>query len=351
MTERVDDAIGGESPASRRALYFVGPTEVSVEREPVDGPEPDEVLVETQFSAVSSGTELLIYRGEMPHDCAADATIDALEGDLTYPLKYGYATVGDVVACGVDVDGSWLGRTVFAFNPHETRFAVSPADLVPVPDDVSTATATLLPTAETATTLVLDGAPRVGERVVVFGAGMIGLVTTSILSRFPLSELVVVEPVAERREMAARLGADETVPPGRAAAIGERGEPAGADLAYELSGSPAALDDAVDAVGYDGRIVVGSWYGRKRAEHDFGGFFHRNRIDISSSQVSTIAPELRGRWTKERRTEAAWDRLRAVRTESLITHRVGFADAPEAYRLLDEGPENALQVLLTYDDA
>jgi threonine dehydrogenase-like Zn-dependent dehydrogenase len=285
----------------------------------------------------------------MPRGLAADETIDALAGDLDYPLKYGYATVGDVTATGANVADRWHGRTVFAFNPHESHFTADPDALVPVPEDLSAATAALLPTAETATTLVMDGHPRVGERVVVFGAGMVGLVTTSVLGAFPLERLTVVEPVAHRREMAAALGADEALTPESAAEVGERGDPPGADLVYEVSGRPSTLDDAIDATGYDGRIVVGSWYGRKRAETDLGGFFHRNRIDISSSQVSTLAPELRGRWTKARRIEAAWDRLRDLETDRLVTHRVPFADAPEAYRLLDDGPENALQVLLTYD--
>ncbi|MFB6101621.1 MAG: zinc-binding alcohol dehydrogenase [Haloplanus sp.] len=349
MTGSVDDATRAGQPPNGRTLYFTGPREVRVERESRPDPDPDEVLVEARVSAVSSGTELLIYRGEMPRDCAADATLDALDGDLTYPLKYGYATVGDVVALGDGVDEQWRGRTVFAFNPHESHFTASPDILVPVPDDLATETAALLPTAETATTLVMDGRPRVGERVVVFGAGMVGLVTTSLLAAFPLERLTVVEPVERRREMAARLGADETLPPEDAAAVGDRGDPPGADLAYELSGAPATLDDAVDAVGYDGRIVVGSWYGRKRAATDLGGFFHRNRIDISSSQVSTLAPDLRGRWTKDRRLNVAWDRLRAVETKPLVTHRIPFEDAPDAYRLLDGGPERALQVLLTYD--
>ena len=349
VTGSADGQSGVDSPTNGRALYFAGPEAVRIEPEAVPDPGPDEVLVETRVSAVSSGTELLIYRGETPRDLPADETIDALAGDLTYPLKYGYATVGEVAVVGTNVDDDWQGRTVFAFNPHESRFVTDPATLVPVPDDVSPATAALLPTAETATTLVMDGRPRVGERVVVFGAGMVGLVTTSILAEFPLARLTVVEPVPHRREMAATLGADETLAPDQATRVAERGDPPGADLAYELSGQPATLDDAIDAVGYDGRVVVGSWYGRKRAETDFGGFFHRNRIDISSSQVSTLAPDLRGRWTKERRMGAAWERLRDVPTDRLVTHRVPFEDAAEAYRLLDGGPENALQVLLTYE--
>jgi 2-desacetyl-2-hydroxyethyl bacteriochlorophyllide A dehydrogenase len=337
-----------DPPTSGRSLYFTGPRTVRVEPEAVPDPDPGEVLVASRVSAVSSGTELLIYRGEMPRDLPTDEAIDALRGDLTYPLKYGYATVGDVVATGSAVDDRWHGRTVFAFNPHESHFAADPSTLVPVPEGLSPATAALLPTAETATTLAMDGRPRVGERVVVFGAGMVGLVTTSVLAEFPLERLTVVEPVAHRREMAVTMGADGTLTPADVGRIGERGEPAGADLAYELSGQPTTLDDAIDAVGYDGRIVVGSWYGRKRAETDLGGFFHRNRIDVSSSQVSTLAPDLRGRWTKERRMDTAWDRLDETATDRLVTHRIPFEDAGEAYRLLDEEPESALQILLTY---
>ncbi|MEF8856453.1 MAG: zinc-binding alcohol dehydrogenase [Haloplanus sp.] len=349
MTGSVEGGRSGvDPPVSGRSLYFTGPRTVTVDRESVPDPAPDEVLVESRVSAVSSGTELLIYRGEMPRGLAADETIDALDGDLSYPLKYGYSTVGDVAAVGAEVDDAWHGRTVFAFTPHESHFTADPSALVPVPEDLSPATAALLPTAETATTLVMDGRPRVGERAVVFGAGMVGLVTTSVLAEFPLERLTVVEPIANRREMAATLGADETLAPGEVA-IGNRGDPPGADLAYELSGQPATLDDAIDAVGYDGRIVVGSWYGRKRAETDLGGFFHRNRIDISSSQVSTLAPDLRGRWTKERRLDVAWERLRDVATDRLVTHRIDFENAPDAYQLLDDGPENAIQVLLTHE--
>ena len=349
VTGSVEGGRGGaDPPRSGRSLYFVGPRTIRIEGESVPDLGADEALVETLVSAVSSGTELLIYRGEMPRDLPADETIDALAGDLTYPLKYGYATVGEVVATGENVDDRWRGQTVFAFNPHESHFTAELADLVPVPEDVTPETAALLPTAETATTFVMDGRPRVGERVVVFGAGMVGLVTTSVLAEFPLERLTVVEPVDRRRELAAALGADETLAPTEVARVGERGEPPGADLAYELSGRPSTLDDALDAVGYDGRIVVGSWYGRKRAETDLGGFFHRNRIDVSSSQVSTLAPELRGRWTKERRMEAAWERLRDLDVDGLVTHRIPFENAAEAYRLLDDEPGRALQVLLTY---
>ncbi len=333
----------------RRSLYFTGPQAVEL-RETSTVPSADEVLVETHVSAISAGTELLIYHGQAPSDLPADETLEALQGDLSYPLRYGYAAVGEVVETGTTVEDEWLGRTVMAFNPHETHFNADPTDLVVVPDDVEPAEAALYPTVETATTLVLDGGPRLGERVVVFGAGVIGLCTVGLLASFPLSELLVVDPLASRRERARQMGADVAIPPGELSA--DRWDDAsgsdGADLLYELSGQPAALDDARAVAGYDSRIVVGSWYGTKPTTLDLGGDFHRDRVSIESSQVSTLAPELRGRWTFDRRTDATLENLTALPVESLVTHRLPFEDAPEAYRLIDERPEDALQVLLTY---
>lgn len=332
---------------TRRTLYFTAERRVEVRDRPIPEPEAGEVLVETAVSAISAGTELLIYRGEAPERLRADETLPSLDGDLSYPLAYGYAAVGEVIEAGPDASADWVGRTVFAFNPHETHFTARPGDLVAVPDDVSAEGATLLPTVETATNFVLDGAPLVGERVVVFGAGLVGLCTTNALAEFPLDSLVVVEPVAERRALAERFGADEAVAPAAFTRPDGPG-PAGADLAFELSGAPAALDDAVAAVGYDGRVVVGSWYGTEPVELDLGGRFHRDRIAVESSQVSTVSPDLGGRWTSERRLRTALDRLGDLETDDLIADRLPFADAEAAYRRLDDDhPPGG--ILLTYD--
>jgi len=338
-----------------RSLYFEAPGEVALRERPIPEPGPEEVRVETAVSAISAGTELLVYRGEVPTDMSVDPTLDAFDGDFSFPVSYGYAAVGTVTACGDRVDDAWRGRSVFAFTPHESHFLAAPDSLVPVPDSLSASAAALLPTAETASNLVLDAAPAVGERVAVHGAGVVGLFTTALLAAFPLSSLVAVDPLPGRRALAGELGADETLHPDRSDRLGDRraaDEPPGLDLAIEVSGRPAALDDAVDAVGYDGRVVVGSWYGEKRADLDLGGEFHRDRIDISSSQVSTIAPDRRGRWTTDRRLDTATDLLERVPVEELVTHRVPFADAPRAYDLLDgadAGEGSPLQVLLTYD--
>jgi 2-desacetyl-2-hydroxyethyl bacteriochlorophyllide A dehydrogenase len=341
------------------ALYFTGPETVEVRAATVGEPDADELLVDTRASAISAGTELLVYRDQTPDDLPADEALDALDGDLSYPLRYGYAASGVVRAAGADVDPDWVGRSVFSFVPHQTSFRATPDSVVALPPGTTPAAGSLLPSVETATNVVLDAAPRLGERVVVFGAGVIGLCVTRLLADFPLESLVVVDPIERRRDLAAALGADRTTTPAEVGAadsadsagsgLADATLPAdGADLAIELSGQPSALDDAIGAVGYDARIVVGSWYGTKRAPIDLGGRFHRDRIDIVSSQVSTISPELRGRWDRDRRMDAALDRLDGIPADELITHRIPFERAPEAYELLDSGSDEAVQVILEY---
>jgi len=342
-----------------RAVEFVGPERVDVVAIDEPDPAPDEAVVEASVSAVSAGSELLAYRGELDPDTVADEELPSLDGDLSYPLRYGYAAVGRVTAVGDAVDPAWRDRTVFAFNPHESRFAVSPDGLRPVPDGIGPETATLFANAETAVTLTLDAAPRIGERVAVFGEGVVGLLTTALLARSGAETVVAVEPREDRRSLAAEFGADAVVDPsrhdGRAGVVDAVRERAGdgVDLAVEVSGRPETLETAVETTRFDGRVVVGSWYGTKRADLGFGDHFHRGRVSVQSSQVTTIAPELRGRWDRDRRRETAWRELRRLDddldvTDRLVTDRVPVADAPTAYRRLADERDATRQILFTY---
>ncbi|MCB0000259.1 MAG: zinc-binding alcohol dehydrogenase, partial [Anaerolineales bacterium] len=172
-----------------------------------------------------------------------------------------------------------------------------------------------------------------------------------LLARHPLSRLMTVDHYPLRREWSERLGAHASLHPDDdiLAHLQADSPYAGADLTYELSGSPAALNQAIDITGYNGRILVGSWYGQKQAPLNLGGRFHRSHMRLISSQVSHIAPQWSGRWSKTRRMQIAWQMLANLRPERLVTHRFSFANAAAAYRLLDEQPETAVQVLLTYD--
>jgi 2-desacetyl-2-hydroxyethyl bacteriochlorophyllide A dehydrogenase len=336
------------------ALLFVEPYRVEVRPATLTQPEAGQVLVQTVASAISSGTEMLLYRGQMPLGTAVDETIEALAGTFQYPLKYGYAAVGRVIALGQGVPADWEGQLVFAFTPHETHFVARPAHLLPVPAGMAPETAVFLPNMETAVSFLMDGQPLIGEQVAVFGQGIVGLLTTALLAEMPLTSLVTLDHYPLRRQWSRRLGAAAALDPAdgleavRQALQGERPY-AGADLTFELSGNPGALDQAIGVTGYNGRILVGSWYGQKRADLNLGDYFHRSHMQIISSQVSHIAPQWNGRWTKSRRLQMAWQLLARLQPERLISHRFPISQAAQAYQLLDQSPEQAIQIVMTYD--
>ncbi len=338
------------SVIARSSLYFTAPRSIEIRQERLPEPGSGEALVQTLVSAISPGTESLIYQGLFPEDLAVDESIPSLEGHFAYPLKYGYSAVGRVVGLGPEVDPAWLGRLVLAFNPHESHF-VSPLDsLLPVPAGIDPENAVILPNMETAVNFVLDGGPRIGERVAVLGQGVVGLLTTALLAQFPLKNLVTLDRHALRRQASLEQGAQTSLDPMDPQSLAHLQEmlAGGADLCYELTGSPAALDQAIALTGFDGRVIIGSWYGQKRASLDLGGRFHRSRIRLISSQVSSLAPELSGRWSKRRRFEVAWEMLRRVQPARWITQRFALAEAAQAYRLMNEYPEQTIQVVLTY---
>jgi threonine dehydrogenase-like Zn-dependent dehydrogenase len=198
---------------------------------------------------------------------------------------------------------------------------------------------------ETAVNLVQDGAPILGERAMVLGQGVVGLLTASLLSEFPLENLTVVDNLDFRRKaLQVETGTFKKVESYSTFNL----QPSSFDLIYELTGSPSALNAAIEHTAFSGRIVIGSWYGKKRAEIDLGGSFHRSRIKLISSQVSSISPELSGRWDKSRRFEVTWQALERIQPAKWITHRFSLNDATKAYQLLDENPQETIQVVFEY---
>jgi 2-desacetyl-2-hydroxyethyl bacteriochlorophyllide A dehydrogenase len=330
-------------------VYFTAPGQVEVRRSSLPPLTQGQVLVETICSAISPGTEMLLYRGQFPKDLSD--TYDSLSSDLGYPMPYGYACVGRVTRISKDMRHRWLGRLVFAFHPHASRFIASTDELLPLPEGMTPETACFLPNMETAVNLVQDAAPLLGERVLVFGQGIVGLLTTALLAEFPLASLVTCDRYPLRRETSLSLGVTAALDPNASdfRELVRELLPSGADLSLELSGAPVALDDAIALTGFGGRVVIGSWYGEKRVSLDLGGAFHRSRIKLIASQVSTIAPELQGRWDKARRFEVAWEALERIQPQKWITHRILLEQAGEAYRLLDENPQETIQIILQYN--
>jgi len=327
----------------RRSLWFTGPGTVETRESVIPAPSDGKVLVQTSASAVSAGTELLIYRNQFPAGIQADETLAALRHPLAYPMQYGYACLGRVALRGDGISPEWQARRVFAFHPHESHFLARPEELFIIPDSMTDEEALLLPSMETAVNFILDGRPVIGEDVAILGQGVVGLLTTALLSQFPVGRLVTSDLYPSRRSRSIEAGAQRCFDP-----LGAN-LPRDFDLVYELSGNPAALDQAIAMAGFGGRVIIGSWYGTKRVSLDLGGTFHRSRIQLVSSQVSTIASVLQDRWSRRRRFAVAADLVTRLRTARFVTHRFSLDQAGEAFAMLDKRPQDCLQVILLYE--
>jgi len=343
----------------RKTIYFTAPQQVELREESLPALGADDVLVETICSSISAGTEMLVYRGQFPH---LEDTHDNLSSNLNYPLAYGYACVGIVRDIGNQVDKNWRDKLVFGFQPHTTHFITQTESLIPAPASLPAEACSFLPNMETAVNLIQDAAPILGERVLVLGQGIVGLLVASLLKEFPLELLVTSDRYALRRKASLDIGVNTSFDPifthdtthsnlAGSKVNDQNHQFAYAqnfDLVFELSGSPSTLNDAIAMTTFSGRVVIGSWYGEKKAQIDLGSSFHRSRIRLVSSQVSTIAPELSGRWDKARRFKVAWDALERIQPQKWITHRFPVEEASRAYQLLDENPQETIQVVLEY---
>jgi 2-desacetyl-2-hydroxyethyl bacteriochlorophyllide A dehydrogenase len=327
-----------------RAVHFVAPRQVELRE--VELPEVSEghMLVATEWSGISSGTELLAYRGEVDPDLPLDETLGALAGTFTYPFRYGYSAVGRVVQPAAPFQE---GQRVFAFHPHQDRFVADARQVVAV-DDLDPRAATLYPTVETALQVCLDASPRLGETVVVVGLGAVGILVAVLLAR---SGAVVLgsDPEPARQAAARAFGVKaidpDDVPEVVAAETGRRG----ADLVVEASGNPQALAGSLGLLAHEGTAVICSWYGTKPVSLALGAAFHRRRLALRSTQVSTLPAVLTARWDRRRRAELAWRLARELPLAVLATHAFAFEQAAEAYACADRKEDGLIHAALRYD--
>jgi 2-desacetyl-2-hydroxyethyl bacteriochlorophyllide A dehydrogenase len=323
-----------------RAVWFTAPRQVELRCEDVPRPGRGQVLVRSVVSAISHGTELLVYRGQAPAELEFD--LPTFAGSFALPIKYGYATVGEVDEVGPRDEASPRlepGDRVFVHHPHQSEFVVDASLPVRLPPDLDPERGIFLANLETALNVVLDAHARFGEKVVVFGQGVVGLLVTQLLARSGVS-VIAVDGYEQRRRLAERFGATSVAP--------DELQETAADVTIEISGNPAALQRAIDATAIEGTVVVASWYGTKPVQLQLGGAFHRHRLRLVSSQVSHLDPSLSPRWDRERRTRLAVELLPRLDLAPLITHRFTLGEAAQAYRLLDEQPEQTVQAVFRH---
>jgi NADPH:quinone reductase-like Zn-dependent oxidoreductase len=302
-------------------------------REPGD----DEVRVRAVRSAISRGTESLVFAGRVPASELDRMRAPFQEGDFPAPVKYGYLSVGVVEHGPADL----AGRTVFCLHPHQTSYVVPSAAVLPVPDGVPAERAVLAGTVETAVNALWDAAPLVGDRIAVVGAGMVGCCVARLLVGIPGARVTLVDVDPDRAKVAAGLGVDFAEP---------ADAPEGCDLVVHTSATEAGLRRSLELLGADGTVLDLSWYGDRTVTLPLGEAFHSSRLTLRASQVGSVAAARRGSRTHRDRLSLALELLRDPAFDVLLTGTSSFRDLPEVMPAVADGTLAGVCHSISYPD-
>lgn len=317
--------------STARAVWFESPGIAALREEPLRELAAGEVLVAGICSGISAGTERLVLAGNVPPEAHAIMALPEMRGSFDLPVSYGYALVGRIEAIGAGVEASRLGERVLLLHPHHDRIITSIASIRPVPEGPPSERLVLLPSLETAINVVWDAGVALGDRVLVTGLGVVGLLIAHLAARAGAVEIVAVDPDPERRALAIALGATAAIADPDPAVV------AGCDVSIEASGSPRALAALVEHAGLETTVIVASWYGNALAALPLGGRFHPHRVTLRSSQVGRIDPRRSARWSHARRWALAGELCGDGDLDRLIAPPVPLAEAPAVYAELARG--------------
>ncbi|MEQ7869967.1 zinc-binding alcohol dehydrogenase [Chromohalobacter salexigens] len=301
--------------ANADAFWTLSPGHGEIRSQPLPPRDEDALLIRSHFSAVSRGTESLVFQGKVPESEYTRMRAPFQEGDFPGPVKYGYANVG-VVEAG---PAAWRGRDVFCLYPHQTRYVVPIEAVVPLPDDLPAARAILGANMETAINALWDAAPRIGDRITVIGAGVVGGLVAWLCRQIAGVRVQLLDIDADKAELAAALGVAFRHPQDAEGAQ---------DVIIHASGSPAGLRSALPLAGYEAEIIELSWFGQDDVTLPLGEAFHSQRLTLRASQVGGVSPARRARRSHSQRLQLALSLLRDARLDALIDGESDFADLP-----------------------
>ena len=330
MSEAVDNR-------RARAFWLAAPGRGEIREAGLPEPGPGDVVVRTVRSAISRGTETIVFRGAVPPAEHERMRAPFQEGDFPGPVKYGYLNVGAVEEGPAEL----RGRTVFCLYPHQTAYVVPAGAVFVVPEGVPASRAVLAGTVETAVNALWDAGPLVGDRVAVVGAGMVGCCVARLLQQFPGARVTLVDVDPTRADVAAALGVDFALPE-------EAG--GGLDLVVHTSATSAGLQRSLELLAPEGTVLDLSWYGETEVRLSLGGAFHAGRLGIRSSQVGTISPARASRRTTADRLALALELLRDPAFDALLTGESPFDQLPDVMARLAEGSLPALCHTISYGE-
>ncbi len=320
-----------------RALWYVKPGVAELKTERLEIPRPGEARVKTLFSALSRGTERLVAYGQVPQSESSRMRAPLQAGEFPFPVKYGYSATGVVVAGPEGL----IGKYVFCLHPHQDYFHAPEAMLVPLPDAVAPKRATLAANMETALNAHWDAGTGPGDKVLVIGAGIVGLLTAHLAQRIAGCSVTITDIDPARAPIAAALGLKFAVP---------AEAPRDMKRVFHTTATSAGLQSALDAAAFEGRIIDMSWYGTAPVSLHLGGAFHAKRLQIISSQVGHVSPSRRGTVTHRQRLTAALGLLDDPALDALVANEIAFNDLPGQIPVILGPTGGTLPPVIRYPD-
>jgi len=321
-----------------RAYWTVAPGRGEIRAEPLRTPGASDVLVRTLASGISRGTESLVFEGRVPASQYHAMRCPFQTGEFPGPVKYGYASVGRIEQGPAHLKG----QRIFCLHPHQDRYVVAADAVVPVPDAVPDARAVLAANMETAINGLWDATPRLGDRIAVVGAGVVGSLAAALAARIPGVKVQLIDIDPRRSVLAARLGCDYATPDRATRDV---------DIVIHASGSPAGLVAALELAGFEATVLEMSWYGNRMVSAPLGEAFHVKRLRLVSSQVGAVATAQRARWDTRRRMSLALELLADPVFDLLLTGTSMFEELPATLARLSRTPDGTLCHVVTYPGA
>ncbi|MEM8792043.1 MAG: zinc-binding alcohol dehydrogenase [Pseudomonadota bacterium] len=310
-----------------RALTYVAPHQALLSDWEVPEMGEGKVRLRTLLSALSRGTERLIFEGRVPEGEFERMRAPFQLGGFPFPVAYGYSAVSHVEEGPADL----LGRTVFSLSPHQEIACLPVGAVIPLPDDLPAERAVLAANMETALNAIWDAELRPGSRVAIVGAGLLGCLIAGLLSRRTDLTVHVVDLLPQRSATLADF---------HVSFISTTEQSDSVETVFHTSASAAGLQSAIDMLEFEGTVIELSWFGAGPVEIDLGGAFHSKRLTIKASQVGHVAQSRRASTSHRQRLSLALDALRDPRLDAFITEEVAFDALPgELSRLLGPGAD------------
>jgi hypothetical protein len=312
-----------------RAFWIAAPGRGEIRTEHLKAPAAGEVVVRAMYSAISRGTEALVFHGRVPISEYGRMRAPFQAGDFSGPVKYGYSNVGRIEEGPADL----RDRLVFVLYPHQTRYIVPAQAAWILPDGVPPQRAVLAANLETAVNGLWDAAPKIGDRIAVIGGGTIGCLVAWLAGRTAGCQVELVDVNPQRASIARVLGVSFAFPDTAMQ---------NADVVVHASGSQPGLDAALRIAGFEATIVEMSWYGSGAVPVPLGAAFHARRLTLKSSQVGAVAASQRARWDARRRMQLSLTLLTDAVLDALITGESEFDALPQVMADLAAAPGNTL---------